>query len=245
MSWFLLNRNLTLLEPYDWKLSCTVLRGERGSNAPDLPGKAIASPMMAGYILYLYKTVRKFWGMAMVVTQELEDIISNPVVKNSIISNSDIICLLDQSKFIDKYQEIANLLSLTEVNQKQIFTINQLPNKENRNRFNEVFIKRGNYGNVFGVEVSLHEYFTFTTERIEKDAVGYYHIIYDSFQTGLDNFIIDLKSSKLKNTDWVLQVNKVLGYHSDEGSLKDILNIIGEQPLYKYILDKYKRITNR
>lgn len=105
--------------------------------------KAIASPMMAGYILYLYKTVRKFWGMAMVVTQELEDIISNPVVKNSIISNSDIICLLDQSKFIDKYQEIANLLSLTEVNQKQIFTINQLPNKENRNRFNEVFIKRG------------------------------------------------------------------------------------------------------
>ena len=37
--------------------------------------------MMAGYILYLYKTVRKFWGMAMVVTQELEDIISNPVVK--------------------------------------------------------------------------------------------------------------------------------------------------------------------
>lgn len=39
MSWFLLNRNLTLLEPYDWKLSCTVLRGERGSNAPDLPGK--------------------------------------------------------------------------------------------------------------------------------------------------------------------------------------------------------------
>ena len=179
--------------------------------------------MMAGYILYLYKTVRKFWGMAMVVTQELEDIISNPVVKNSIISNSDIICLLDQSKFID----------------------NQLPNKENRNRFNEVFIKRGNYGNVFGVEVSLHEYFTFTTERIEKDAVGYYHIIYGSFQTGLDNFIIDLKSSKLKNMDWVLQVNKVLGYHSDDGSLKDILNIIGEQPLYKYILDKYKWITNR
>ena len=46
--------------------------------------------------------------------------------------------------------------------------------------------------------------------------------------------------------DWVLQVNKVLGYHSDDGSLKDIiLNIIGEQPLYKYILDKYKWITNR
>ena len=51
MSWFLLNRNLTLLEPYDWKLSRTVLRGERGSNAPDLPGKAIAKEGMANLSL--------------------------------------------------------------------------------------------------------------------------------------------------------------------------------------------------
>lgn len=205
--------------------------------------KAIASPMMAGYILYLYKTVRKFWGMAMVVTQELEDIISNPVVKNSIINNSDIICLLDQTKFIEHYQEIANLLSLTEVNQKQIFTINQLSNKENRNRFNEVYIKRGNYGNVFGVEVSLHEYFTFTTERIEKDAVGYYRSLFLDFQTGLDAFINDLKSSNLKNSDWVLRVNKVLGYHSEKGNLNDVLSLVGSQPLYKYILEKYEHIT--
>ncbi|KAA6309960.1 hypothetical protein EZS27_038649, partial [termite gut metagenome] len=39
MSWFLLDRNFKLLEPYEGKLSRTVLRGERGSNAPDLPGK--------------------------------------------------------------------------------------------------------------------------------------------------------------------------------------------------------------
>lgn len=50
MSWFLLNRNLTLLEPYDWKLSCTVLRGERGSNAPDLPGKIMEEYVDAGKI---------------------------------------------------------------------------------------------------------------------------------------------------------------------------------------------------
>ena len=68
MSWFLLDRNLKLLEPYDWKLSRTVLRGERGSNAPDLPGKAIASANMASYIKYLYKTVRKFFGEAVVIT---------------------------------------------------------------------------------------------------------------------------------------------------------------------------------
>ena len=33
------NRNFELLEPYDAKVSCTVLRGERGSNTPDLPDK--------------------------------------------------------------------------------------------------------------------------------------------------------------------------------------------------------------
>ena len=77
MSWFLLNRNLTLLEPYDWKLSCTVLRGERGSNAPDLPGKALSSANMAEYLRYMYKTVRKYYGEAIVVTQEVDDIISS------------------------------------------------------------------------------------------------------------------------------------------------------------------------
>ena len=56
MSWFLLNRNLTPLEPYDWKLSRTVLRGERGSNAPDLPGKALSTANMAEYLRYMYKT---------------------------------------------------------------------------------------------------------------------------------------------------------------------------------------------
>ena len=64
MSWFLLNRNLTPLEPYDWKLSRTVLRGERGSNAPDLPGKALSSANMADYLRYMYKTVRKYFGEA-------------------------------------------------------------------------------------------------------------------------------------------------------------------------------------
>ena len=96
MSWFLLDRNLKLLEPYDWKLSRTVLRGERGSNAPDLPGKAIASANMADYIRYLYKTVRKYFGEAIVVTQEVEDIISSPIVKESIINNSDCKILLDR-----------------------------------------------------------------------------------------------------------------------------------------------------
>ena len=125
MSWFLLDRNLKLLEPYDWKLSRTVLRGERGSNAPDLPGKAIASANMAGYIRYLYKTVRKFFGEAVVVTQEVDDIISSPVVKESIINNSDCKILLDQRKYMNKFDQIQALLGLTDKERGQILSINQ------------------------------------------------------------------------------------------------------------------------
>lgn len=168
--------------------------------------KAIASPTMANYILYLYKTVRKFWGMAMVVTQELEDIISNATVKNSIINNSDIVCLLDQTKFKDNYQEISDLLALNQTEQKKIFTVNKLSNREGRSRFNEVYIKRGAEGQVYGVEVSKHEYFTFTTERIEKDALNFYQSIYSDYKTALDNFISDMEASKMKQGEWVRTV---------------------------------------
>ena len=165
--------------------------------------KAIASPTMANYILYLYKTVRKFWGMAMVVTQELEDIISNATVKNSIINNSDIVCLLDQTKFRDNYEEIADLLSLNEVEQKKIFTINKLPNSDGRSRFNEVYIKRGSEGQVYGVEVSPYEYFTFTTERIEKDAMSFYQMVYGDYRKSLETFIADMRLSKIGQGEWV------------------------------------------
>jgi conjugation system TraG family ATPase len=174
--------------------------------------KAIASPMMAGYILYLYKTVRKFRGEAVVVTQELDDIIGNEIVKNSIINNSDTICLLDQTKFKDSYTEIAALLSLNEVEQKKIFTINNLPNKEHRGRFKEVYIKRGGVGEVYGVEVSMHEYLTYTTERSEKEAVQYYVEqfggIDKDYRTGLDCFVSDFEKSNKKLSEFVQSINR-------------------------------------
>jgi conjugation system TraG family ATPase len=175
--------------------------------------KAIASPMMAGYILYLYKTVRKFRGEAVVVTQELDDIIGNEIVKNSIINNSDTICLLDQTKFKDSYTEIAALLSLNEVEQKKIFTINNLPNKENRGRFKEVYIKRGGVGEVYGVEVSMHEYLTYTTERSEKEAVQYYVEHFGGFdkdyRTGLDCFVSEFEKSNKKLSEFISVVNSI------------------------------------
>ena len=161
------NRNLTLLEPYDWKLSCTVLRGERGSNAPDLPGKAIASANMASYVKYLYKTVRKYFGEAIVVTQEVDDIISSPIVKESIINNSDCKILLDQRKFMNRFDQIQGLLGLTEKEKSQILSINQ--SNDSSRRYKEVWIGLGGTQSaVYATEVSIHEYLAYTTEETEK-----------------------------------------------------------------------------
>ncbi len=169
--------------------------------------KAIASPLMAGYILYLYKTVRKFWGEAIVVTQELADIIGNAVVKDSILSNSDTIFLLDQSKFKENYKEIAQLLSITETERKKIFTINKLDNKEGRGRFKEVYIRRGTVGEVYGVENSIYQYLTYTTEKPEKAAVEIYANTYGTYQKGLEAFVSDLEKSGLPMETFVRKVN--------------------------------------
>lgn len=114
--------------------------------------KAIASPMMAEYIKYLYKTARKFWASVGVVTQEIQDIVGSPIVKEAIINNSDVVMLLDQAKFRERFDEIKAILGLTDVDCKKIFTINRLENKEGRSFFREVFIRRGSVGAVFGVE---------------------------------------------------------------------------------------------
>lgn len=195
MSWFLLDRNLKLLEPYDWKLSRTVLRGERGSNAPDLPGKAIASPTMAEYIKYLYKTVRKFHGIAGVVTQELNDVIDSPIVKEAIINNSDVKVLLDQTKFKDRYDEIAAILGLTQIQRQQIFTVNSLNNRENRNYFKEVWICRGQNSDVYGVEEPPECYWAYTTERTEKEALKIYLSYYGNMQEAITRIEADRKQA--------------------------------------------------
>lgn len=136
--------------------------------------KAVASPMMAEYIKYLYKTARKFWAMVGVVTQELQDIIGSPIVKEAIINNSDITILLDQGKFKERFDDIKTILGLTDVECRKIFTINRLDNKEGRAFFREVFIRRGIVSEVYGVEEPHECYMTYTTERAEKEALKLY-----------------------------------------------------------------------
>lgn len=136
--------------------------------------KAIATPLMAEYIKFLYKTARKFWASVGVVTQEIQDIIGSEIVKEAIINNSDVVMLLDQSKFRERFDTIQAILGLTDVDCRKIFTINRLDNKEGRSFFREVFIRRGSTSGVYGVEESHECYMTYTTERMEKDALKLY-----------------------------------------------------------------------
>ena len=129
--------------------------------------KAIAKEGMAEYIKYLYKTVRKFFGEAIVVTQEVDDIIASPVVKESIINNADCKILLDQRKYMNKFDAIQALLGLTEKEKSQVLSIN-MANNPNR-LYKEVWIGLGGVQSaVYATEVSTEEYLTYTTEETEK-----------------------------------------------------------------------------
>ena len=175
--------------------------------------KAIATPVMAEYIKYLYKTARKHWAMVGVVTQEIQDITSSPIVKEAIINNSDVFMLLDQSKFKEKFDEIRTTLALTDIECKKIFTINCLDNKDGRSPFKEVFIKRaGNatVSDVYGIEEPIECYMSYTTEKAEKEALKLYKKeLKCGHQQAIEAFVRDYKRSGIKKTlDFATKVNQ-------------------------------------
>ena len=132
--------------------------------------KALTSANMSAYIRYLFKTVRKYFGEAVVVTQEVDDIISSPIVKESIINNADCKILLDQRKYLSKFDGIQRLLGLTDKERAQILSIN-LSNDPKR-RYKEVWIGLGGIQSaVYATETSVEEYLTYTTEESEKTQV--------------------------------------------------------------------------
>lgn len=165
--------------------------------------KAIAREGMAEYIKYLFKTVRKFFGEAIVVTQEVEDIISSPVVKQAIINNSDCKILLDQSKYQNKFDQIQELLGLTEKEKAQVLSINKAndPGK----KYKEVFISLGGMlSKVYRVEVSAEEYLAYTTEETEKFKVMQ---LAEQFNGNIEKAIthyLNLSADKAGNKNQVL-----------------------------------------
>ena len=143
------------------------LKGVRKAILIEECWKALTSANMSEYIRYLFKTVRKYFGEAIVVTQEVDDIISSPIVKTTIIDNADCKILLDQRKYMNKFDQIQAMLGLSEKEKAQILSIN-LANDPAR-LYKEVWIGLGGVQSaVYATEVSAEEYLTFTTEEREK-----------------------------------------------------------------------------
>ncbi len=146
------------------------LKDERKMIIIEEAWKAISSANMAEFIKYLYKTVRKHFGEAVVVTQDPDDILRSPVVRESIINNSDCKILLDQRKYMNKFDAIQEALGLTNKEKEQILSINQ--NNDPNRLYKEVWFGLGGMVSaVYATEVSLEEYFAYTTEATEKVAV--------------------------------------------------------------------------
>lgn len=151
--------------------------------------KAISKSGTAEFIKYLYKTVRKHNGEVAVVTQEVDDIVGNEIVKNAIINNADIKILLDQSKFLNRFNEIESTLALSADDKALVLSVNRAIN-HNRPPYKEVFISFGtSFSSVYGVEVSREEYLAFSTTKEEKGLVLQYAKEEGSMEKGIKKYI--------------------------------------------------------
>ena len=159
--------------------------------------KAIAKQGMSEYIKYIFKTVRKFSGEAIVVTQEIEDIISSPVVKQAIINNADCKILLDQSKFLHRVDQLQGFLGLPDRDSPQFLSVNRA--NDPRSNYKEVFISLGaSISKVYRLELSLEEYLTYTTKESEKVRVKEYAKKYGGLRKGIEALAADIRVGRFK-----------------------------------------------
>lgn len=171
------------------------LKGVRKKLVIEEAWKAIAKEGMAEYIKYLYKTVRKFYGSVAIVTQEVDDILNSPIVREAIINNADIKILMDQSKYRNKFDQMQELLGLTEKEKTMILSINKA--NDPTKKYKEVFISLGGMlSKVYRIEVSPEEYLAYTTEETEKVKVMQYAQKFGNIQKGIAALAREMKEGK-------------------------------------------------
>ena len=136
--------------------------------------KAIMGSQMATYMLELWKTARKHRTSAMVVTQELKDITSSPIIKDSIVENSGVKILLDQTKYLNRFEELASQLSLSEDDKGMVLSLNRYrppigSGVTGGTSGREVFFNLGNKKSfVMRLEVSPEERIAFSSAKKDK-----------------------------------------------------------------------------
>jgi conjugation system TraG family ATPase len=154
--------------------------------------KAIAKAGMAEFMKYLYKTVRKYFGEAITVTQEVDDIISSPIIKEAIINNADCKILLDLKKFQNKFEDIQAVLGMNDKGRAQVLSVNKA--NDLKRRYRELYIELGNsVMKVYRYEPSPEEYYAYTTEQKEKVLVERYALKHGNIQKGIAALVADVK----------------------------------------------------
>lgn len=149
------------------------LKGVRKVIVIEEAWKAIARSGMAEFMKYLYKTVRKYFGEAITVTQEIDDIISSPIIKEAIINNADCKILLDLKKFQNKFSAIQEVLGMSDKGRDLVLSVNRA--NDPHRKYRELYIELGNMlMKVYGYEPSLEEYYAYSTEQTEKLMVEQY-----------------------------------------------------------------------
>lgn len=101
------------------------LQGVRKAFFCDEAWQCVARTGMASFIKFLYKTGRKHFCEIVTITQEINDIVTSPIVRESIVANSDIKILLDMKKYMQRFDEIQELLGLSAKEKNQILSLNQ------------------------------------------------------------------------------------------------------------------------
>lgn len=150
--------------------------------------KAIAKAGMADYVKYLFKTVRKYYGEAIVVTQDLDDILSSDIIRQTIVNNADMKILLDQRKYEQRFKEVQQMLGLPDSEVPKVLSLNKAndPTKQ----YKEVYIWP--LAKVYRVEVSPEAYLCYTTEENEKIKVKEAAVKHGSLECGIKSLLISI-----------------------------------------------------
>ncbi len=150
---------------------------------------------MSQFMKYAWKTFRKLYGIPIVVTQEIDDLISSPIIKEAIIGNSDIKILMDMRKFMNKFDALQATLGMSEKGKTLLFSVNRA--NEPGRKYREFYLELGGQvQKVFRFEPSPEEYYAYTTEGKEKVLVMEYAAKYGSAEKGISALVADQKANK-------------------------------------------------
>ncbi|MGJ1318732.1 TraG family conjugative transposon ATPase [Sphingobacterium spiritivorum] len=156
---------------------------------------AIAKAGMAEFIKYLYKTIRKFNGIPALITQEVDDLISSPVIKETVVNLSDTKVFLDMRKFMNKFDSLQATLGLSEKTKTMMLSLNRA-NDPTKN-YRELLIDQGGQSiKVYRNELSIEEYYAYTTELTEKLKVQEYADRCGSMEKGIAQLARELRMQK-------------------------------------------------